>query len=207
MFFGQTAFATPTVVDSYSESNYSTVYEIKTSNSITKWGQAFSNTNSITLDSIKFYLCKHGSPTGNIYAKIYDIAGTYGTNAKPEEGSSPIATSDAVSASTLSLSSSLGLITFTFSGTNRITLSPSTNYAAVFEPEDLGNSNYTIIGVDITSPSHSGNVVRYFSPYWIGSNSTDTIFYVYGEEVTNTKLPHTFSSKTTKFSSKTTILK
>ena len=166
-----------TLLDSYSESNYDTELSIEVDSSYQFRGQSFTNTNEIELDSAKFYLKKNGSPTGNVYAKIYAITGTSGTDGKPT--GSVLATSDAIDVSTLP--TSIGLVTFTFSGVNRITLSATTNYVIQCNYNGGDASNYVGFGTDNSSPTDDGN--RSFSTdgsTWTANTDYDSIFYVYG---------------------------
>ena len=89
-----------TIIDSYSESNYVTAgygmsplgYGV---------GQSFTGDGK-TLSSVKFYARKVGSPTGNIYAKIFAHSGTYGTSSVPT--GTELAVSGAVDVTTISTS-------------------------------------------------------------------------------------------------------
>jgi len=189
------------LIDSYSESNQDSLYDLRTNNNIDKVGQCFTNENSLILDSCKFYLKKSGNPIGDMVAKFYEITGTYGTNGKPT--GSALATSAPISASTLT--TSFQLITFLFTGLNRINLNSSTYYVIVLEPVDLGDTNFIQIGIDQTTPSHSGNTALHNPfPAWNVTNSTDVIFYIYGVAIIQsstvysnpTKNPATFTNKT-----------
>lgn len=179
-YFGQTSqivSETPPLVstelDSYSESNYATLAALYSGNWII-YGQSFTSSVGGELDSVKFYLKKTGTPPGNMTATIYAHTGTYGSSSK---GTGPtLATSDAISASTLS--TSFGLVTFDFSGAERITLSASTYYVVALEYSSGDGSNRVDIGIDNTSPTHSGNRAGYTSG-WASNSGQDTIFYVY----------------------------
>lgn len=122
---------------------------------------------------------KTGSPTGTMYAKVYAITGTYGTDATPTGAA--LATSDGVDVA--SLTTSYNLITFTFSGANRITLTADTYYAVIVEYAGGDSSNYLRVGADNSSPSHDGNRIGWSnsSSTWSASSTTDVCFYVYIE--------------------------
>lgn len=162
-----------TEVDSYSESNYATLAALYTGNWI-KYGQGFASGVGGELDSAKFYLKKTGSPPSNMQVSIFAHTGTYGTNSRGT--GSALATSDVISASTLS--TSFGVITFTFSGAQRITLTPSTYYFVAFEYSAGDGSNRVDIGIDNTSPTHASNRAGYTTA-WAANSTQDTIFYVY----------------------------
>ena len=169
-----------TIIDSYSETNQSAIPRYTYLGGTQQyWGQSFTNAHSALLTNCKFYLYKTGSPTGNIYAKIYTHSGTYGTDGKPT--GSVLATSDAFDVSTLP--ASFQLIDFTFSGANQITLTPSTYYVLVLDCSVGGVDGYAHIGVD-SSPSHSGNYsYSADGTEWTAGDTTDTCFYVYGSIV------------------------
>lgn len=165
-----------TLINSYSESNQNSGYNTYAGG----WpyrGQGFINADGRILDSCKWYLRKGGSPTGNIVATLYAHTGTYGTNGKPT--GSALATSDAVDISTLT--GSFQLITFNFSGGNRIPLVVATNYVIVMSFTGGDVSNYLDIGVDTTSPTHSGNESYSLDgSSWSTDTGGDLCFYVYG---------------------------
>ena len=115
-----------TIVDSYSETNKSQVNGFG-SPTFQGYGQSFTGDGG-TLNSSKFYLEKRELPTGNIVSKVYAHSGTFGTSSVPT--GSALATSDNVDVSTLGL---LALVTFTFSGANKITLTNGTKYVVTVE--------------------------------------------------------------------------
>ena len=160
------------VVDSYSESNYAvdTVFGV----SYPKYGQSFTANGSI-LDSAEFYLKTTGSSTGNVTATIYaHDGGTFGSTGLPT--GTALATSDTFDVSALTTSNAL--ITLTFTGANRITLTNATHYFVILEGTTAGNFIY--IGIDNTSPTAAGNLARDDGTGW-STTSNDVIFYVYGD--------------------------
>jgi hypothetical protein len=90
------------------------------------YGQSFSG-NGGTLDTVKFYIRKAGSPTGTATAKIYAITGTSGSTGKPTGAA--LATSGTLDVTTLS--TSYALESFQFTGGDQITLSNGTDYCVV----------------------------------------------------------------------------
>jgi hypothetical protein len=160
-----------TLVDSYSEGNAG-------DNTSSIVGQSFTGNGGV-LNSAKFYMEKDGSPTGNLYAKIYSHSGTFGTTGIP---SSLLATSDAVDVSTVS--DTPALQTFAFTGANKITLTNGTKYVVVIE--NIYNfPNYSLAYRDGSSPTHNGNF-SYYSGGWNYDAALDLIFYVYSDDVTTT---------------------
>jgi hypothetical protein len=173
------------LIDSYPESNYNGDRAIYNSADL-YFGEAFNNPTQCILDSAKFWLKKTGSPTGIIYAQIYASTGTLGTDAKPT--GSVLATSTGISSSVLS-GVNHELITFNFTGSDRITLNASTDYILVIGNigGGLDSSNYVYIGVDTTSPTYAGNQSRSTDgSTWIASSTADLIFYIYKEGTANT---------------------
>lgn len=168
-----------TLIDSYSESNYSNNYWLSSAQTQGQ-AQSFSNTTAATLTSVKFYIRKNGSPTGNSYAKLYAHTGTYGNGSKPT--GSALATSDAVDVAGLS-GSSFSMVTYTFSGANQYSMAASTYY--VIALEYAGGSSFVgiLVGNDASSPTHGGNSAWYSSgtTNWTAINTSDLCFEVYGE--------------------------
>lgn len=136
-------------------------------------GQTFTG-NGDKLVSAAAYLSKSASPSGNIYICIYSHTGTWGTSGIPDQ---LLATSDPIDASTLS--GSLAIIPFNFSGANKITLQNGTHYCMAVQ-FDGDTTNYVNVGFDDNSPTHPGNKF-YLHIGWHAQSNMDLIFYVYGE--------------------------
>lgn len=157
-------------MDSYNETNRNSSNSLYNGDA-TKVGQSFTG-NGKTLEQVFFYVKKTGAPTGNIVAKIYAHSGTYGTTSLPTGVA--IYTSENVSAT--SVTSDYTLIGFRFTTTGILTL--GTHYVVTVEYSGGDSSNYITIGVDSSSPTHSGNWVLYIDGSW-GYDAKDTIFYVW----------------------------
>lgn len=171
-------------VDSYSESNQSSGRAFGAPGDQELYvGQAFTCTYGITLDSCKFYIKR--PPVlggGTIYAQVYNFTGTYGTNAY--QTGSALATSAGVAVSTIGADYSL--ITFSFSGANRITLATGGQYIiSLYYSYKAATDDIVAVGLDISSSSHSGNLSYYYSSSWTTSTD-DFCFYVYGSSTTPT---------------------
>ena len=177
--FGTTTFYNLTVAlttaDSYSESNQNNYPWVSSDASfLHAIGQSFTAVGG-TLDSAKFYLKKFGSPTGNTVAKLYAHSGTFGTNSVPTGAA--LATSDNFDVS--ALSGDFILVTFNFSGANRISLTNGTKYVIAVECTTCGDAtNLIAVGIDDTSPVHAGNYSQYLTE-WVAQSGSDVIFYVY----------------------------
>ena len=165
------------LADSYSEVNQSSSSSALRSTGPHGAGQSFTGDGN-TLDSVKWYLLKSGNPTGNIVAKVYAHTGSFGTTGKPTGAA--LATSDPVPATTLSTSYSL--ITFTFSGDQRIPLAIGTNYVVTVEYSGGDDSNFIRAGNDGTSPTHVGNYSEESGGAWSSFNTIDAVFYIYAED-------------------------
>jgi hypothetical protein len=175
-----------TIVDSYAESNQDD-QDGMWSGGKTYIGQSFTCSTAATLDSAKFFLKKAGSPTGSIYAVLYaeTHATAYGTDSVPTGAA--LATSDAVDVS--SLTTSFQLITFNFSGANRVALTAPTYYCIECNYSGGASGTDPIVGEDSSSPTHSGNW-HYYTTSWLSNGAVDTIFYVYGVVSGTTANPH-----------------
>ena len=166
-------------LDSYSEPDFNPVYiPISNGKTYKAFGQAFTNHNTSLLVSCKFFISKVSTPTGSVYARLYNMTGSYGTTGKPT--GTAIATSDPIDVSTLTS----GWYTFDFSGSNRITLTP--NYYCI-EIEFFGGdkNKYLNIGMNDSPGRHDGNASLFgvtwqaFSEAFPGSDA-DVLFCVAG---------------------------
>jgi hypothetical protein len=164
------------VVDSYSESHYvSSTHDLNSAN-LFGVGQSFTGDGQ-TLDTAQFYCKKTGSPTGNAVAKVYAHSGTFGTSSIPT--GSALAASANFDVSTLT--GSMALTTFSFSGGNRISLTNGTKYVVTIEYTGGNSSNNVNVGFDSNSPTHGGNdAYSYDLSAWTAQSAWDVIFYVYG---------------------------
>lgn len=163
------------IIDSYNESNQSTYFDIPEEAS-GKVGQSFIGDGG-TLNSVKFNLKKSGATSGNCYAKIYSHSGVYGISSIPD---ALLAVSDPIDVTTIS-ATGFNLVTFVFSGENKITLTNGVNYCVVFD-NTAGGSNWNIsLGLDADFPTHGGN---YFDETngLVADPTRDICFYIYKDE-------------------------
>lgn len=170
--------ATDGLIDFYSESNYSGQFEfgINSGYDLKGCGETFIGDGS-TIDRCKFYLKKMGSPGGSIYARIYSVY-DIGAGCVRMWPDTVLAVSDGVTAG--SVSTSFSLITFTFSGANKIMLTNGTNYFLVCWYLDGVYLGDTIqIGLDNTSPTHPSCYAEYVENYSWNNYPKDLCFYVY----------------------------
>lgn len=165
----------PASIAEYSESNQDSTTNLFSGSAIAL-GQSFQVASACRLSSVSFYIKKGGSPTGNINVTIYASTGTLGTSSKPT--GSVIATSANVDIS--SLTTSLALVNFAFTGINKINLSALTNYVAVINYSGGSGADFLAVGLDSSTPTFSGN--ESFSgdlTTWTAVSGSDLCFYVY----------------------------
>jgi hypothetical protein len=162
--------------DLYSESNYSADVAPIYGGGASQGYQSFTG-KSGKITSCKWYLKKTGLPTGNITAKLYAHSGTYGSSSVPTGVA--LATSDNVDVSTLS--TSIGLINFTFTGANQYTTTGGTYYCIVVEYTGGDAGKYISFGTDNSSPTHGGNTGYFVSPTYTAISGSDACFYIFGE--------------------------
>lgn len=169
--------------DSYSESNHDGGSAFVCGNSTncggTQIGQTFQASAAGTLTSAQLYLQRSGTLTGNATALLYAMTGTLGTTGIPT--GSVLATSDNVTASTLS--TSYTLVTFTFSGAQQYSLVSGTNYVIVLNyATDDGTAGINF-GRDSSAPTHQGNRANCSlfpcAGSWSASATIDMPFYVF----------------------------
>ena len=173
------------VIDSYSETIDNTI-AIKNGTNF-RAGQTFDCNGHYILDSVKVYLSKTGSPTGNVYINVYNVTGTYGTNAVPDGDSLLI--SNNIDASTLpSYLDNSSYIAFTFVFNGKIILTDK-YYAFALCAYGGNSTNYIQLARRLTDASHSGNGIIYTTS-WL-SSTRDAIFTIYGH-TTNALLWHNF---------------
>lgn len=167
------------VIDSYSEANSNSW--VQNGFGSDRYGQSFTGDGS-NLGSVQLYLSKSSGATGDLYVEIYAHSGTFGTSSVPT--GSPLATSATVALS--SLTTSLALVSFTFSGGGQIALANGTKYVLAIKVNGLsGDVN---VGLDTSSPTHGGNFSQRDQEYgdWTAWSSRDLVFYVNSAEATPT---------------------
>jgi len=161
---------TPTLIDSFSEINANTDFV-----QMQHQGQSFVPAGNDVLNSSKFYLKNQGSATGTITSKLWStVAG---------EPDTLLATSDSIDIATIPGADTL--VTFTFSGANKVNLVAGTTYVitAHSEPTSSYVSIYGHDGLDM----HSGTGFVQIGAPWLAmipaniGTYVDVIFYVYGD--------------------------
>ena len=185
------SFTDVTTIDSYATSNQDALISCYSGNN-EEIGQSFTLTQGASLDKIQFYIRKQGTPTGDLIAKLYNSSSDIPTgNALHVFAYVDIAGLDDT---TLALtdfdvrgeeSSNSGDVTDA-DGLVNISYVPNiflgaTSYAITLQYTGGDSSNYLAVGVDESSPSHSGS---YFATNTAGSSwataAKDTIFKLVG---------------------------
>ncbi len=161
------------IIDSYSESNADGASNLNTAG---KNAQAFYVSATQVLYSASFYNDMSGTVDTNVWAEVYAVSGTPGTDAVPT--GTVLAVSDAVPSLSISGQS---LYTYQFSGANRITLTGGTWYAIANYADSGAVGNCVRNYRDTTSSTHAGNSSLFSSGAWSATGAAfDRIFYVYG---------------------------
>jgi len=170
---------TKTIVDAYDALNRDGSHAIANSAVHNDaLGQCFTPSASGDLQSVVLSVIKYGSPTGNAFVKLYAITGTYGTDATAT--GTVLATSDNFDVSMLP-SEQWGTYEITFSGTDQYPLLEGTRYAVMIEYAGGDADNYIEVGVDSSSPTHSGNHFAYDGGYFWGFSAEDACFEVWAD--------------------------
>jgi len=162
-----------TVADSYSEANQDATQNLG-DGTTTAVGQSFSSLGTgspAKIANALFYLSKTGNPTGNAIAKLYAHSGTYGTSSVPTGNA--LAATQNFDVSTLT--GALTLTTFEFSDSYDLTA--DTEYVITLEYNGGDGANYINVGVDASTPTHTGNFSTY-TETWAANNGKDAAFYV-----------------------------
>lgn len=181
-----------TLLDSYVEANQSNTYNLYTGSN-TGLAQSFltpNDGNNHSLYSVKFYIKKTGSPTGNATAKLYNISGSFGTTSVPT--GAVLATSNTLDVS--SLTTSFQLIEMLFPVGQQYSMVANTNYTIVLEYTGGDGSNNVNFGGDDTSPTHAGNLSAYFGGSWTAYSGIDSIFYLYYEDAQSSSSSLSYAS-------------
>jgi len=162
------------LVDSYSESNQDATVTLN-GGGIVGVGQSFTSNaapGNVLLNA-QFYMQKTNLPTGNAVAKVYAVAGTDGTDAIPTGAA--LATSGNLDVSTLT--GSLVLKTFTFTGANQIELRRGIVYFVTVEYSGGNGTDNIQVGYDNSTPTHAGNYADLTGSTWTAA-AKDVCFYV-----------------------------
>ena len=137
-------------------------------------GQSFTPKDTADITEARFLLKKTGSPTGTIYARLYTSTGSYGDTSIP---GNLLVTSNGFDVSTLT--TTYTMTTFSFS-TAQI-MNGEARYFIVIDFTGIGDPTALgAAGIDVSSPSHNGNMAENQAGIWNSFSSQDMVFEVYG---------------------------
>lgn len=151
----------------YSQTNQDS--DLALDNTTTRISQSFTGAGG-PLASVKFWIKKVGSATGNATAKLYAHSGTFGTSSVPT--GTALAASNVLDVSTLT--TSYQLIEFTFPW--NYALVNATNYCVTLEYTGT-SSDYVHVGYDASAAGHGGNKATYAGS-WTAQSTHDVCFDV-----------------------------
>lgn len=155
-------------------------------------GATFTNNGTYVIDSAKCILNKVGSPTGNATMSLYAITGTPGSSALPTGPA--LATSGTLDVSTLTTTPTQH--TFSFTSTNRVSMTNGTTYILTLDYNGGNGSNEVSVQcADIVSGQNSAAFVQ--GTGWLKDTTETLAFQIFGAYDT---------APTTDFSANTTTL-
>ncbi len=154
VFFNDVAIhhAAGNSVDTYASSNQSGTVSMYSANN-EDVGFAVTLSSDESIQSVKFWLKKSGSPTGLMRAKIYASTGTVGSTGVP--------TGDILKTSleldSADLTTSFAFVEFTFETPHAVSAG---DVCFVLDYRGGNASNYIILGTDSSSPTHGSNAFK-----------------------------------------------
>jgi hypothetical protein len=129
------------------------------------------------LDKISFVCKKSGSPTGNLFVKLYAHSGTYGESSLPTGDAIAISSAIDVSNMSTSISAKDAIFDSTYE------MLPNTNYVLSIEYSDGSSGNVVTVYDNGFGVDYEGNMAIYNGSWSFpsfGDNFLDISFYVYG---------------------------
>ena len=172
VFFNDVAIehAAGNSIDTYASSNQSgSISQYPANNE--QVGFAVTLGSGYSIQSVRFWLKKLGSPTGLMQAKIFASTGTVGTSGLPT--GTVLKTSIDVEAS--SLTTSFAFVEFTF---EEPYAASAGDICVLLEYKMGDSSNNVIVGTDSSSPTHGSNTFKTNTANgsWAADTSQDLIF-------------------------------
>lgn len=166
-------FGTPSISSSLAVAETS---EVTAGSGTFSYGESFVLGGAATLYSVKFKLCKNGTPTHNITAQLFATTGTSGTSALPTGAA--LAISDPVSATTIPAAGSPADVEFVFSGVNQYMMTAGTTYIIAVMYDNDG-TNFVNVSV-CASSSGTGNWATMSSAgVWSTTGPFDVLYKLY----------------------------
>jgi hypothetical protein len=165
------------------------------SQTFTKVGHSFkiSPNSSYLLTKVTVKLAKEGSPTGNVYVRLYNnLSGTFGANSGGSiPAGDPIATSDPFDIAELgtALDLELSSVSFSFSGDQIVLLEPNTPYIISVEYNATTATDNLQVGIYYNPGDEiQGNLSDFFSGNWY-SDSGALAYVLENEVLSDTSAP------------------
>ena len=166
--------------ESHSLSDIIQVRDLRETTSQQMIVQSFKVDESANCPSVKVYMAKTGSPTGNIWAEIHSTQ--TGTSASKDGSTYQVGTaSDNIDVSTLDAFPTFGWQTFSFNGTAPNLNSGSTYYLVIYGDYTVSTTNFANIALDKVPTGYSGGI-RWdinTSEVWSEVTGQDIIFEIY----------------------------
>ena len=177
---------TQVLLDSFTTTG--SAYNIPFANDYPRNGQTFACNASNKLTQITVNMKKTNSPTGNIYAYLYAMTGSYGSTGIPT--GTYLAKSDPLNVATLSTSTSA--TNFTFSGVNQYYMTAGSKYVLIVSGEGASSLPDIYIMSNSLADTHAGNFVYYetSTPAWWPGDSEDLLFWAYGSNYYTTAVSY-----------------
>jgi hypothetical protein len=126
-----------------------------------------------------FNIAKTGTPTGNVYAKLYPHVGPFGTSSAPNTDDTPFAISDAISAA--SLSTTIGAVEFTFSGSAQYNMTSALDYCIAICYNGGDASNGVVVSANNTDTGIGNPGYTYSESTWTAVSSQDLAMQVWAD--------------------------
>jgi hypothetical protein len=168
----------PSWIDYYPEGNYGVGMDMALySGVITAIGQSITG-DGRTLDHVKFYLKKAGSPPGTCVAKVYNETHSEGFGIDSIPNGAALKTSGTYTAN--NLTTDYQLINFNFSSPQKLT--EGSYYIITLEYSGGDSSNKIFMAYDESFPTHPGNSCYHFGAGWSGTAADDYIFYAISDQ-------------------------
>lgn len=163
-----------TLVDKYDASNYNAYTSLYGASG--KVGQSFAvPKKGVLVGGASLMVGTVGSPTGNLYVRIFAHSGTFGESSVPT-GSALV--SFAVDVTTLN--NPAAIMTMLSDGVSSLSLTRGGNYVLTLEYTGGDSSNYVRYAYDSSSPTHAGNFCSFNGSAWAADTAKDLVFAITG---------------------------
>jgi hypothetical protein len=166
------------VLDEYPDSNFDQHFSHAT---IDARAQAVRLGAAARITRAEFSMFQQNGPTGSLYARLYAASGTFGSSAVPTGAA--LAESAAVDVTTLP--GAYDMIPFDFATPPRIEADTTYCIAVEFDGTPAGATGYPLVGGDVFSATHAGNISsrNRSTGLWSATPSQDLIFRLTGFKV------------------------